>query len=192
MKNNMKILARKYLDFLKIIENSPEDVDNLKIMLNMFFDIDEKTYNKMPYQRVLQKADIVNMIVNKTHILPIIIEMEGVKYGINPDFSDITMGEMLDLETDDVLKQMAILYRPIVKQKNKKYIIEEYNGNYNLDLFNNNITLEQMLGFIGFFLKINEDYLSYIQSSLEKEQVLNQEMKKSLQKNGVGGLGSID
>ena len=116
----MKILARKYLDFLKLIENSTENTDNLKIMLNMFFDIDEKAYNKMPYQRVLQKADIINMIVNKTHILPIIIEMEGVKYGINPDFSDITMGEMLDLETDDVLKQMAILYRPIVKQKNKK------------------------------------------------------------------------
>lgn len=186
----MKILARKYLDFLKIIENSPEDVDNLKIMLNMFFDIDEKTYNKMAYQRVLQKADIVNMIVNKTHILPITIEMEGVKYGINPDFSDITMGEMLDLETDDVLKQMAILYRPIVKQKNKKYIIEEYNGNYNLDLFNNNITLEQMLGFIGFFLKINEDYLSYTQSYLEKQhQDLKVEMKKPLQKNGAGGLG---
>ena len=188
----MKILARKYLDFLKLIENSTENTDNLKIMLNMFFDIDEKTYNKMPYQRVLQKADIINMIVNKTHILPIIIEMEGVKYGINPDFSDITMGEMLDLETDDVLKQMAILYRPIVKQKNKKYIIEEYNGNYNLDLFNNNITLEQLLGFIGFFLKINEDYLSYTQNSLEKEQRdLNREMKKHSQKNGDGGLGYI-
>lgn len=188
----MKILARKYLDFLKLIENSKDDTDNLKIMLNMFFDIDEKTYNKMPYQRVLQKADIVNIIVNKTHILPIIIEMEGVKYGINPDFSDITMGEMLDLETDDVLKQMAILYRPIVKQKNEKYIIEEYNGNYNLDLFNNNITLEQLLGFIGFFLKINEDYLNYIQSSLEREQqVLNPEMKKCLQKNGAGGRGYI-
>ena len=188
----MKILARKYLDFLKLIENSKDDTDNLKIMLNMFFDIDEKTYNKMPYQRVLQKADIVNIIVNKTHILPIIIEMEGVKYGINPDFSDITMGEMLDLETDDVLKQMAILYRPIVKQKNKKYTIEEYNGNYNLDLFNNNITLEQLLGFIGFFLKINEDYLNYIQNSLEKEQRdLNPEMKKCLQKNGGGGRGFI-
>lgn len=188
-KRQSDILAKTYLEYQKYVEEHKEDTNNIKIMLKMFFDIDEKSYQKMPYNKVLEKVNIINTILNKTYKLTPIIKIKGVKYGINPNFADITMGEMLDLDTEDIMKQIAILYRPVIKERRKKYLIKEYTGEYDLELFNNNITLDIFLGFIGFFLKINEDYLSYTQNYLEKEVASNPELKNSLCKNGVGFRG---
>ena len=65
-----------------------------------------------------------------------IIEIEGKEYGFHPDLSSITLGEYADIEMfikNDMEKNlpelMAVLYRPIVEKKNKKYVIEAYDGN---------------------------------------------------------------
>ena len=54
-----------------------------------------------------------------------IIEIDGKKYGWHPDLSSITLGEYADIESllkngveDNLPQMMAILYRPIVEQKN--------------------------------------------------------------------------
>tara|TARA_R100000655_G_scaffold20797_1_gene42787 strand:- start:44 stop:640 length:597 start_codon:yes stop_codon:yes gene_type:complete len=68
-----------------------------------------------------------------------VIELEGKRYGFHPNLDEITLGEWADLETfikDDIEKNlpevMAILYRPIVEEKNKVYTIETYDGNISI------------------------------------------------------------
>ena len=68
-----------------------------------------------------------------------IIEIEGTRYGFHPDLDCITLGEYADIETfikmdiDKHLPEvMAILYRPIVEEKNGIYTIEAYDGQIKL------------------------------------------------------------
>ena len=65
-----------------------------------------------------------------------VIEIDGKRYGFHPDLDSITLGEWADIESfvdDDIEKNlpevMAILYRPIVEEKNDVYTIEAYDGN---------------------------------------------------------------
>ena len=75
-----------------------------------------------------------------------IIEIEGVKYGLQPNLENMDLGAFVDLETyikdvdENIHKIFSVLYRPVKKQEGKKYIIEEYEPNkvrqvffYNLD-----------------------------------------------------------
>ena len=64
-----------------------------------------------------------------------IIEIDGKRYGFHPDLDSLTLGEYADIETfikmdiDKHLPEiMAILYRPIVEEKNKIYTIQPYDG----------------------------------------------------------------
>jgi hypothetical protein len=64
-----------------------------------------------------------------------IIEIDGKRYGFHPDLDSLTLGEYADIETfikmdiDQHLPEvMAILYRPIVEEKNNIYTIEPYDG----------------------------------------------------------------
>ena len=68
-----------------------------------------------------------------------IIEIEGKRYGFHPDLDSITLGEYADLETMikndaevNLPEIMAILYRPIIEEKNGIYTIESYDGEIKL------------------------------------------------------------
>ena len=68
-----------------------------------------------------------------------VIEIDGKRYGFHPDLDSITLGEYADIETmikNDIEKNlpelMAILYRPIVEEKNEVYTIEAYDGNISI------------------------------------------------------------
>jgi len=125
-----------------------------------------------------------------------IIEVEGKRYGFHPNLDDITLGEYADVETfikDDVEKNlpelMAILYRPIVEEKNGIYIIEAYDGNINIRAEEmKKMPAEQVQSALVFFYNLGKELLRTLPSYLMERL---KEMKKQLpqnpsQKNGVG------
>jgi hypothetical protein len=68
-----------------------------------------------------------------------IIEIDGNRYGFHPNLDEITLGEYADIETfiknnieKNLPELMAILYRPIVEEKNKVYTIKAYDGNISI------------------------------------------------------------
>jgi len=125
-----------------------------------------------------------------------IIEVEGKRYGFHPNLDDITLGEYADVETfikDDVEKNlpelMAILYRPIVEEKNGIYIIEAYDGNINIRAEEmKKMPAEQVQSALVFFYNLGKELLKILPSYLMERLT---EMQKQLpqnhsQKNGVG------
>ena len=61
------------------------------------------------------------------------IEYKGKKYGFHPNLSKLTVGEFADLETymeggmfENLQEVLAILYRPVTREKSKLYEIESY------------------------------------------------------------------
>lgn len=184
------ILVKNYLKYVDYIKTEPTDEKEIvKTAIMLFFDMDEDRFNTFEYKTILDMYKIIQNIMKVDVDLVDFIEIDGKEYGINPDFDDMTFGEMVDCDTDDVLRQIAILYRPIIKKKGKKYKIEKYKADISIyDKLKEELTLDVYLGFIGFFLKINKDILSFTQNSL-MEMDIPVEKKKHLEQLGDGWLG---
>ena len=131
-----------------------------------------------------------------------IIEIEGVRYGFHPDLDSITLGEYADIESmikNDMEKNMpelmAVLYRPIVEEKNNVYTIEAYNGDISIRTEQmKKMSAEQVQsalvffwGFVSVLLKTLESYLMQVQKEMKMQSLPN-----PLQKNGVGSEFSTD
>jgi hypothetical protein len=91
---------------------------------------------------------------------------------------------------------MAILYRPITKQKKEKYSIEEYDyltANKRAKLFRDNLSIDTVNGAASFFLTIATDYIAIMQaysqslSRKERRKLLRQK-KNNLTKDMVGTM----
>lgn len=186
----------KLKNYLKYIEyhNSKEQHDDMELLketIKIFYEIDDEKYNEMPYQQILDMYKIIENILQQKYDLIPLFELEGVEYGINPNFEEMTFAELVDCDTNDVLQQMCVLYRPVVKRKGKKYIIEKYKANINYELFKEKLTLDIYTGFVTFFLKIQNDLLNYTLKSL-KEEVTDPEKRKILEKSGDGYRGYMN
>lgn len=112
--------------------------------------------NKYKWDIIVAKMN--NLVTILSNEIPLItkFESDGIKYGFVPNFSEITTGELIDLDSLLVDKNFegiaSILYRPIIKEsKDGKYEIAEYKG-YDEKLFEN-APINFYLGFIDFFFK---------------------------------------
>lgn len=155
-----KVEDIKYKDF-KEVESIMVNIDkasteDITKVFKVFYKVSDEEIKKIRWEEIISKVNIVVLLISKEFELITKFESDGVKYGFIPNFSEITTGELIDL--DNLLQDKnfegiaSILYRPIVKEdKNGKYEIEEYKG-FNEETFSN-AYLGFYLGFINFFFK---------------------------------------
>ena len=139
-------------DYQNYMEQSKDVTD--AVTLNL---LTISCFTGIPYEKVekIRKGDVdvvlgefkklLNKKMNTT--LNMIIEIDGVDYGFNPNLKDMTLGEFVDLDNrldngwQDMHRVMAILYRPATVN-----------------------------GASSFFLHIGNEYHMNLLSSLSKEQ----------------------
>ena len=103
-----------------------------------------------------------------------IIEIEGNRYGFHPNLDSITLGEYADIETfikNDIDKNMpelmAVLYRPIIKEKNEVYTIEAYDGEIAMRAEEmKKMSAEQVQSALVFFYNLGNEFVPIMQSYL--------------------------
>jgi len=103
-----------------------------------------------------------------------IIEIDGKRYGFHPDLSSISLGEYADIETfikNDIDKNMpelmAVLYRPIIKEKNEVYTIEAYDGEIAMRAEEmKKMSAEQVQSALVFFYNLGNEFVPIMQSYL--------------------------
>tara|TARA_R100001594_G_scaffold145020_1_gene194712 strand:- start:53 stop:694 length:642 start_codon:yes stop_codon:yes gene_type:complete len=125
-----------------------------------------------------------------------IVEIDDKRYGFHPDLDSITLGEYADIETFiklDVEKHlpeiMAILYRPILDEKNGVYTIEAYDGEIKLRTEEmKKMSAQQVQNALVFFWSFGKIFVKTLQSSLimQLKETNEQLQPKALVKNGVG------
>ena len=109
-------------------------------------------------------------------------KLNGVEYGLIPNFDSISNGEYVDLikysESDlDLHRLMAVAYRPVKfnlfrwLRISKDYDIEEYDGTSEHAENMKELPMSIAKGVIGFFLTLSKDLEIHIQRSMEAEQV---------------------
>ena len=127
-----------------------------------------------------------------------IIEIEGKRYGFHPNLDEITLGEYADLEQFIKLgiekhlpEIVAVLYRPIVEEKNGVYTIAAYDGDISIRAEEmKKMSAEQVQSALVFFYHFVSVLLMTSQSSLTTRL---KEMKMQLPQNPLArnGHGSV-
>ena len=173
-----EITLKQYRDFMLLDEQN--EMDYFKSVANIFCVGNLEHIDKFP-QKELKKAfeNFIQTLTNQESKLITKFKIDGVKYGFHPKLSDITIGELADIETyiergfwQNIHKILAVLYRPINQEFDKLYNIETYTGtDGRSDLFLNKFPIKVLNGCLVFFWIIEKQFTkNLILSSAEKKQ----------------------
>ena len=156
-----------------------------KFNVAMLKDLDTETYT-------LIKNKLYSFLQNTNYPIQREIEIDGVKYGFEPNLSQMSYGAYVDISKYDKLeinKQwaevMSILYRPIIKRYGKLYDIVAYEGLIDSELFLD-VTMDIHFGCLFFFVNLSKDLWNSTLSSLiqTSQEVLPHRLKSILERSG--------
>lgn len=142
-------------------------------------------------------GDIDKIFAEKTDLVPT-FTLDGIEYGFIPKLDDMTIGEFIDLdenltEWETIHKAMAVLYRPINYKKEGKYLIEDYTGLDNAEVFKK-MPVGIAMGAMVFFYRLNNELLEIILNYLKQEapNQMNTEALVALERSGAGSNQFMD
>jgi len=126
-----EIKLSQYQKFARTTKDSEDDKFIARQIVGIFCDIPDTVVGQ------IKAKDFESIVTDITNVLSIKPEfktkfvLDGVKYGFIPDLEDITVDEKADLDTylsdmDKMDKAMAVMYRPIIAENKRGYLIEEY------------------------------------------------------------------
>ena len=174
MKKIKTIEDIRYKDFKQVqdimLNIDKATTEELVTAFKTLYHVDDITDYR--WEEISAKLNLVISLLSTEFELVTKLESDGIKYGFVPNFSEITTGELIDL--DSLLEQKnfegiaSILYRPIIKEDKKgRYLIEEYKG-YDDTIFEN-APINFYLGFINFFYKSYQILKNPSLTSINKE-----------------------
>jgi hypothetical protein len=140
------------------------------------------------------KKDVVRFFNNTEYPLQKFITIDGVKYGFEPNLSQMAYGAYVDISKYDNVgiddkwaEIMSILYRPVVKESGALYDIKPYTGELYPEKFTDT-TMDIHFGAVFFFNSLLKDLLNATQKSLMQELAemdLPLKLKQTLQESGA-------
>jgi hypothetical protein len=147
--------------------------------VSIALDCDPQEIRDMPYKDyslLQQKMAFIGREPQKD--VQTIIEVDGVRYGLEPDMTLITAGVFIDAEQfkqDPIVNlhnTLALIYRPITKEVDDEYEIEPHQAKgfeKRSNLFKEKISIEVVLGATLFFSLLGMEL-----STLILESFINQ------------------
>ena len=168
------VTLKGYLELQKELENYSDDEEAVAaVLLWKLCGIDGDTLKSIPRKTVMELRSGLSKFLNSMECpLQRIIEIDGVRYGFEPNLSRMSYGAYADITQSDKIgidenwsKTMSILYRPITNQKGELYNIEPYTGEGN-SINWESIGMDVHLGVLFFFLHLSLDLVSATQNSL--------------------------
>ena len=182
----------KLIDFHKG-SKSEEALNTIAELSN----IPKELINQLELRDVaLMMSKLAELQAEENSSLKRVIEIDGKRYGFHPDLDSITLGEYADLEQfikmgveKHLPEVMAVLYRPIVEEKENVYTIEAYDGNISIRAEEmRKMSAEQVQSALVFFYLFGSKLSVIMQLSLtaQLKEMKMQLQTQDLQTNGVG------
>ena len=198
------ITLEQYQKYVKIAGGIEDETEesleflNLKA-LEIFCGLELKESYGIPIHTFDEVLDQLGHVLNEDTPLVKRFWFRGsngveVEFGMHPNIYEMTSGEYFDLDKyinnfDDMHKAMAVLFRPINKQKNDLYDIEEYKGtseySEHMKYMPAGIALAARLFFYRLGMKLSKHTILSSFKEMEEQERLQVE-KKFLDKSGVG------
>ena len=187
--NRNDISLKQYQEFLKFQEEYTNDYFLQCKMIEIFCNLDAKTVRLLKVADADRIMNILNSIFKEETKLIRRFKLDGIEYGLIPDFDDMSLGEYIDLDThignwDKILIAMNVLFRPIDKKIGEKYTIKEYDITSNEKL--NKMPVDIVLGAVFFLYNLGMDLSRTMIIYLEEHQKDTSAHRQILQTNMDG------
>ena len=186
------ISLKKYLNLQKELNNYSDDEDAMvAIMLQELCGLDAKYLKGLAVNDYLMLRNELNTFITRVdHNLIPIVEWKGVKYGFEPNLSQMSYGAYLDISKFDTIsiddnwvKIMNILYRPIIEQKGEMYSTKAYTSGVDNTKDMLEWGMDIHFGAMFFFLHLSTDLVISIPNYLKGVEE-HPEIMRILQKSG--------
>mgnify|MGYP001799999795 CR=1 FL=1 len=186
------ITLDQYQRFLRVVEGNEDETFIRQKMVQIFCTV---PLNEVDSISMGDFREITNTIAQTLEQEPKLVQkfqLGDKKYGFIPDLDKISLGEYIDLDNSlgdwsKMVASMSVLYRPITKEKGKKYEIEPYKAEENPYLAS--MPLDAVISSMLFFWILSNDLLNYtLKSSLKaaKTKEIQERLTPISQQNGVG------
>ena len=168
-----EISLKQYQKFLKVQENYDNDYLIQCKMIEIFCNLEPEMVLRLKVGEADKITKILNSIFKEETKLIRRFKLDGIEYGLIPDFDDMSLGEYIDLDThignwDNILIAMNVLFRPIDKKIGEKYTIKEYDITSNEKL--NKMPVDIVLGAVFFLYNLGLDLSKTMIIYLEEHQ----------------------
>jgi len=183
---NPKLTIDKY----QKIQGNPIRYSKPEEILGLYLDISVDELRDLPVDQIkFVEVALSNYILEpKTRDLVTTFELNGITYGLENDWQNMTWGQWVDLEvysqsdklTDNIHMIMALLYRPVTNEKGKDYKLEKFKSSKVMeraDMFKNNLPIEMWFGVSTFFLQTLNAYITHIDISLKAKMKIESYLK---------------
>jgi len=182
-----------------LIDNGDTDEDfKMFKTIEIFCGVDISLVSKMSLKDVTDIYEEIQLVLTQDAKLETQIEVDGIKYGLIPEFEKISIGEYIDLEdglkdVKNFHKAMAVLYRPIKKSYKNLYTIESYEGGLEALDRAKKFPLSVVTSVTVFFCNIEKELLQVIPhySAKLQKKALDIREKNNLPQSTVGLLRFI-
>ena len=189
--NLNEITLYQYQRFEKLIkDNEPSEFVNQKT-IEIFCNIELKDVARIRIAEVSEILKHINGLLQQKPKLTQTFKLGVYEFGFIPKLEDLSSGEYIDIEsylsdTQTLNKAMAVLFRPIKTKVNKLYTIEEYESSEKYSEVLKYMPLDIALGCMLFFSTLLNDCVSGLTDFIQNEAEQSEQVKKILEKNGVG------
>jgi len=186
------ITLRQYLQLQKDLETyKDEPAAVTAVMFHHLCGINAEITQKIDIKTYTAIREDLNNFMNQTESkLQQIIDIDGVKYGFEPNLSQMSYGAYVDLSKYDEItindkwtEIMCILYRPIVKKIGDLYDIQEYKGFIDSEIFMD-VPMNIHFGALHFLFFLLRDLHNAIPNYMSKMEGISPNIKSILQKSG--------
>ena len=186
-----------YQDFIELQEKKLPEDEFVASVVCVLCNVDKEKLARFKYKDLQDISTTLTKWLNKkpdAKKLVKKVEFNGVKYGLIPNLSSISLGEFVDIESNckeshkNLHKIMSILYRPIVKEKGTRYSIENYDPDeYKEDMFKE-FPILVSISALSFFFRLGKKLPLTLSNYLVTEQEKKVQNLRQLVKSGGGTI----
>ena len=188
------IPLRKYIQIQKDLEDYKDDEIALNaFLLYNFCGITPDIATQIGNTTLTSIVNDLKKLLSKTdYELQRQITIDGVKYGLEPNLSELPYGAYLDISAFESIsldanwaKIMSILYRPITKTRGALYEIQPYKGYTKEDTEKwLDVNMDFHFSVFFYFLGLYKDLVNATLNSMKNQEGISPNIKSTLEKSG--------
>lgn len=170
------ITVGEYQKFHAIQSQEDGDQDFLLYKtIEIFCGVDIKDVLNFPQDQAESLAMEVAEVLNQPAQFTPFFELDGKTFGFIPNLEKLTLGEYIDLETylvdtKDLHKAAAVMYRPVKKEYKGLYTIEDYEGSNKYSELMKQAPIDIISQAVVFFYSLGNELLRVSLDSLEQQE----------------------
>lgn len=163
--------------------------NNVSKLLSIYLGVDESELKNAKKKDIefIEGYIFSRLTKDTTSEITFTFEYEGVVYGFENDWKKLAWGAWQDMEflcaedtTKNIHRLLAILYRPVIEEKGKKYKLQPYDSDTvedRAELFKK-LPIKIWFGCAQVFFYIGNEYISNIKNTLDFQMKTYKLMEK--------------